>query len=184
MKEGAQVTPAAPKIVAGIKSILSAEAVLTWARYPQKSQITSAHLKFGGSRRRVPLRLQRAQLQRFTTRASPSLPSSCLGAVIEVRLCPSLSLPPREGSTECEGSSGLARPQHNRAYWFLDRSTRNSAHRAIGHHSTEHDNRSERSWPPTGPFAICHRLSRPYPSRRLRQGSRQPCRSTDCRFCF
>ena len=40
----------------------------------------------------------------------------------------------REGSTECERScAGLTTPQHNQACWFSDRSTRNSARRAICH---------------------------------------------------
>ena len=40
---------AAPRIVGGSLSISSDSNVLTWAKNPQKSQMMSAHLKFGGS---------------------------------------------------------------------------------------------------------------------------------------
>jgi hypothetical protein len=79
--------------------------------------------------------------------------------------CQILSPPLREGSTESEGSCvAVTTPRHNPACWFSDRSTRNSARRAIRHRPAEHDSRSGRCWPPTGPFPRCHRRSRPYPA--------------------
>jgi aerobic-type carbon monoxide dehydrogenase small subunit (CoxS/CutS family) len=54
---------AAPRIILGTTLISRTRVDFTWARYPQKSQITSAHLKFGGRRTSVRLRLHRGQAQ-------------------------------------------------------------------------------------------------------------------------
>ncbi len=57
--------------------------VFTCARYPQKSQMTSAHLKFFLPMRfSVPLRLHLGQLQSWMTIFSPNSPDFCLAVVM------------------------------------------------------------------------------------------------------
>ena len=67
-------------------------AVFTCARYPQKSQITSAHLKFVGSRTSVRLRLHEGQTHSLTTRSSPNFPSSCL-SVATIHIPSTVNIP-------------------------------------------------------------------------------------------
>src|SRR5688500_16523551 len=73
---------AAPRIRLGQVESSSHETALTCARYPQKSHITSAHLKFTGSRFSVPDRLHFGHGQRPATILSPFSPSCWLGVVI------------------------------------------------------------------------------------------------------
>lgn len=65
---------AALRIVGGSLSMSSDSKVLTWAKYPQKSQIMLAHLKFGGSVLSVCFFLQLGQTCDFVTSFSPRLP--------------------------------------------------------------------------------------------------------------
>ena len=77
---------AAPRIVGGSLSISSDSNVLTWAKNPQKSQMMSAHLKFGGSVLSVCFFLQLGQTCDFATSFSPRLPDFWLRVVMRERL--------------------------------------------------------------------------------------------------
>lgn len=54
----------------------------TWPRNPQKPQMRSAHLKFGGSNLKVFERLHLGQSQDLATGCSPQVPNSCFEVAI------------------------------------------------------------------------------------------------------
>lgn len=74
---------AAPIIVVGQVSMSATDLVFTCDKYPQKSQMRSAHLKLiGRTLRDLVWRLHFGQLIVFRTRFSPKLPRSCNFVVI------------------------------------------------------------------------------------------------------
>jgi hypothetical protein len=67
----------------GRREISFTDTDFTWAKYPQKSQIKSAHLKFTGSNlSERSTRLQEGQLTFFDTKFSPKSPSCCFVVAI------------------------------------------------------------------------------------------------------
>src|SRR3954467_8353578 len=78
---------AAPRTDFGTQLTSLQFAVFTCARKPQKSQITSAHLKFVGSCLSVRVRLHFGQRHCFTTMLSPAFPSAwCFVAMFALPL--------------------------------------------------------------------------------------------------
>jgi len=77
---------AAPKSVCGSTPTSLLVDAFTCPKNPQKSQIRSAHLKFGGNRTRVLDRLQRGHGQALATSVSPKIPRSCFAVGIETTL--------------------------------------------------------------------------------------------------
>ena len=93
---------AAPRICFGSTLALLTVAVFTCARYPQKSQMRSAHLKLTGRVLRVfPFDLHPGQSIVFAINFSPKSPSTCLSVGI---LSPYLSKLLRSQEAKCQAT--------------------------------------------------------------------------------
>lgn len=69
---------AAPRICLGKDETVETVIVFTCAKNPQKSQMRSAHLKFGGKSFNVLGRLHLGHMHLAETNLSPHTPSCCL----------------------------------------------------------------------------------------------------------